>query len=298
MVLALGLAVLAGCDETLSSGGVSSEDESGDTQNGSRIDLFPEVARNARDSVEAPEVFEVTEAGLWDGRPSLGGIWVAHPDVTQPERVVIKNAANDRSITGALFRREKDLPGPALQLSSEAAEQLGILAGSPTRVQVVALRRKPVEEVDPEEPQEIATTDPDEAPVAEETAPKDEAVETASADTEKPQKRKWWQKKETVAAAGVAGAAVAATGTAAEATVDTTEEVVEAAALAEPDPTQSDSETTPLTEKPKKRKWWQKKETVAAAGVAGAATAATDTAAEATVASTQDAVETAALAAP
>ena len=38
--------------------------------------------------VEAPGVFQVTEAGLWDGRPSLGGVWVAHPDVTEPERVI------------------------------------------------------------------------------------------------------------------------------------------------------------------------------------------------------------------
>ena len=39
--------------------------------------------------VEAPEVFSVTESGLWDGRPSLGGVWVAHPDVGEPERVIL-----------------------------------------------------------------------------------------------------------------------------------------------------------------------------------------------------------------
>ena len=41
--------------------------------------------------VEAPEVFQVTEKALWDGRPSLGGVWVAHPDSDQPERVIIRN---------------------------------------------------------------------------------------------------------------------------------------------------------------------------------------------------------------
>jgi hypothetical protein len=41
----------------------------------------------AERDVEAPEVFDVTDAGLWDGRPSLGGVWVAHPDATDPERV-------------------------------------------------------------------------------------------------------------------------------------------------------------------------------------------------------------------
>ena len=44
--------------------------------------------------VEAPEVFSVTESGLWDGRPSLGGVWVAHPDVGDPERIIIRNTSN------------------------------------------------------------------------------------------------------------------------------------------------------------------------------------------------------------
>ena len=65
--------------------------------------------------VEAPDVFQLTAKGLWDGRPSLGGVWVAHADVTDPERVVIRNAANGKSITGALFRRERDNPGPSIQ---------------------------------------------------------------------------------------------------------------------------------------------------------------------------------------
>ena len=92
--------------------------------------------------VEAPEIFQVSEQGLWDGRPSLGGVWVAHPDVTDPERVIIRNAANDKFVIGALFRRERENPGPALQISSDAAEVLGVLAGSPTTLSVTALRRE------------------------------------------------------------------------------------------------------------------------------------------------------------
>ncbi|WP_432640445.1 SPOR domain-containing protein [Albidovulum sp.] len=95
--------------------------------------------------VEAPEVFQLTSKGLWDGRPSLGGTWVAHPDVTDPERVVIRNAANGKSITGALFRLERDNPGPSLQVSSDAAEALGLLAGQPTELSVVALRKQKIE---------------------------------------------------------------------------------------------------------------------------------------------------------
>ncbi|NNK79443.1 MAG: SPOR domain-containing protein [Litoreibacter sp.] len=92
--------------------------------------------------VEAPEVFDLTERGLWDGRPSLGGVWVAHPDVGDPERVIIRNPSNSTSVIGALFRRERENPGPSLQVSSDAAEELGILAGQPTNLQVTALRTK------------------------------------------------------------------------------------------------------------------------------------------------------------
>ena len=92
--------------------------------------------------VAAPDVFHVTEPGLWDGRPSLGGVWVAHPDVTDPERVRIVNQSNGQEIVGALFRRERDLPGPSLQVSSDAAEGLGMLAGAPVTLDVTAIRRQ------------------------------------------------------------------------------------------------------------------------------------------------------------
>tara|TARA_B110000908_G_scaffold167933_1_gene221808 strand:+ start:234 stop:746 length:513 start_codon:yes stop_codon:yes gene_type:complete len=48
--------------------------------------------------IEAPEIFSVTDGGLWDGRPSLGGVWVAHPDVTDPERVIIRNKSNGKFV--------------------------------------------------------------------------------------------------------------------------------------------------------------------------------------------------------
>jgi cell division septation protein DedD len=92
--------------------------------------------------VESPEVFSATDQGLWDGRPSLGGVWVAHPDVTSPERVVIRNAATGKEITGALFRREREMPGPRIQVSSDAAAALGMVAGAPAELRVVALVRE------------------------------------------------------------------------------------------------------------------------------------------------------------
>ncbi len=92
--------------------------------------------------VEAPEVFQITDKGLWDGRPSLGGVWVAHPDVKEPERVIIRNTANSKFVIGALFRRERANPGPAFQVSSDAAAALGMLAGAPAALNVTALRRE------------------------------------------------------------------------------------------------------------------------------------------------------------
>lgn len=92
--------------------------------------------------VEAPKVFDVTDQALWDGRPSLGGIWVASPDAKDPERVIMRNPSNGKVIVGALFRRERNNPGPPLQISSDAAAALGLLAGQPGRIKVTALRRE------------------------------------------------------------------------------------------------------------------------------------------------------------
>ncbi len=99
--------------------------------------------------VEAPEVFQATEEGLWDGRPSLGGVWVAHPDAVDPERVIIRNEENGRFVIGALFRRERENPGPELMVSSDAAAALNVLAGDPTMLNVTALRREEVAEPEP-----------------------------------------------------------------------------------------------------------------------------------------------------
>lgn len=137
----ISLMTLAGCDENgefqlpFGNGTDANPSEAGTSITG------PNVRLVERD-VEAPEVFSVQDNGLWDGRPSLGGVWVAHPDVDDPERVKITNTSNGEIVIGALFRRERENPGPSLQVSSDAAEALGILAGSPAPLSVVALRRE------------------------------------------------------------------------------------------------------------------------------------------------------------
>jgi hypothetical protein len=132
----------------------------------------PKVTKGETRDVESPDVFQITSKGLWDGRPSLGGIWVAHPDVTQPERVIIRNTSNSKSVVGALFRRERNNPGPVFQLSSDAADALGILAGAPAVLSVTALKKEappPTPEVEPAEkskpqPSKSAETKPEKVP--------------------------------------------------------------------------------------------------------------------------------------
>jgi cell division septation protein DedD len=123
--------------------------------------------------VEAPDVFSANEAGLWDGRPSLGGVWVAHPDVTDPERVLIRNQTNGKFVVGALFRRERENPGPRLQLSSDAAQALDVLAGAPVELEVVALRKEQIPVAPP-------AAEPDGAIAAAIAAP--DAIEEAALD--------------------------------------------------------------------------------------------------------------------
>lgn len=139
--------------------------------------------------VEAPEVFQAVETGLWDGRPSLGGIWVAHPDTIDPEQVIIRNTSNGKFVIGSLFIRERAVPGPRLQVSSDAAEALGMIAGQPVELSVTALRKREIELAPatlPEPAFEIAeiavdaAAESDAAPAAEAPAPA--ATEVAGAD--------------------------------------------------------------------------------------------------------------------
>lgn len=95
--------------------------------------------------VEHPEIYERTAKGLWDGRFSLGGRWVAVSDKVEAERVKIVNLDNDRQIEGALFRKEVDLPGPPIMVSMDAAEALGMQAGAPAQLRVVVVRKETVE---------------------------------------------------------------------------------------------------------------------------------------------------------
>lgn len=178
-VPAVALFVLAGCQ-----GGGLPFGQSDATPSDAPAQSVQLVERD----IEAPEVFQVTEKGLWDGRPSLGGVWVAHPDVLDPERVIIRNQSNGKFVIGALFRRERENPGPALQVSSDAAAALEMLAGAPVELQVVALRREEVTEtansavVDFEAPTEVTSTALDPVTGAAAAIEAAESVQTSAID--------------------------------------------------------------------------------------------------------------------
>jgi cell division septation protein DedD len=155
-VCAIALMALAGCEEGGEGFGLFQ------AKPGTETSVDPSTTKLVERDVEAPEVFQVTESGLWDGRPSLGGVWVAHPDVREPERVIIRNSDNSKFVIGALFKRERVSPGPAIQVSSDAASALGMLAGAPADLNVTALRRETAP--DPEAQMAAAPTEEIAAP--------------------------------------------------------------------------------------------------------------------------------------
>jgi len=109
----------------------------------------PSAAATAGGAAQAPDpdvtradLFNITESAIWDGRPTFGGVWIAYAGEVQPERVRITNRANGKTVIGALFRRERETPGPSIQVSADAASALGMVAGTPVELNVTALRRE------------------------------------------------------------------------------------------------------------------------------------------------------------
>jgi cell division septation protein DedD len=183
-VLGAGLILLAGCEDGQNFSPFKAGSNASSSSTAGAASSSGARSSNTPQDVEAPEVFQKTDMGLWDGRPSLGGIWVAHPDVTTPQRVIIRNTANNKSVVGALFRRERANPGPLIQVSSEAAGPLGMLAGAPAKLSVIALKREEIVQAPPE-PEAL----PEAAPVEEATPIEPvEAAEVAAVATPEPVK--------------------------------------------------------------------------------------------------------------
>ena len=89
---------------------------------------------------EKPEILDISSSVIWDGAQTLGGNWVSHPDVASPERVLIKNISNGKSIVGAVFQQTKKMKTGSALISSDAAKALDITQNEKTKVQIVAVR--------------------------------------------------------------------------------------------------------------------------------------------------------------
>ena len=89
---------------------------------------------------EKPEILNISTSVIWDGEQTLGGNWISHPNVDSPERVLIKNNSNDKSIVGAIFQQTKKMETETAVISSDAARALDISKNNQTKVQIIAVR--------------------------------------------------------------------------------------------------------------------------------------------------------------
>ena len=89
---------------------------------------------------EKPEILDISASVIWDGDQTLGGNWISHSDTANPERVLIKNISNGKSIVGAVFQQTKRMKTGSALISSDAAKALDIAQFEKTKVQIVAVR--------------------------------------------------------------------------------------------------------------------------------------------------------------
>ena len=89
---------------------------------------------------EKPQILDITASVMWDGSQTLGGNWVSHPDINSPERVLIKNTANGKSVVGAVFQQTKILNNGLAAISSDAAKALRVSKNYETKLQIVAIK--------------------------------------------------------------------------------------------------------------------------------------------------------------
>ena len=80
--------ILAGFTATLLAACMPGSDKDTLADSGSKPLLSLGKSKSQGEEVEAPEVFQSTDMALWDGRPSLGGVWIAAPEAKDPERTL------------------------------------------------------------------------------------------------------------------------------------------------------------------------------------------------------------------
>jgi len=88
---------------------------------------------------EKPKILDISTSVIWEGSQTLGGNWISHPNIESPERVLIKNATNGKSVVGAVFQQTKNLDKGLAAISSDAAKALGVSKNNETKLQIVAI---------------------------------------------------------------------------------------------------------------------------------------------------------------
>ena len=89
---------------------------------------------------EKPKTLNISASVIWDGSQTLGGNWVSHPNIKSPERVLIKNTTNGKSVVGAIFQQTKNLNKELAAISFDAAKALGISKNTETKLQIIAIK--------------------------------------------------------------------------------------------------------------------------------------------------------------
>lgn len=88
---------------------------------------------------ERPEFLDISASVIWDGDRTLGGNWISHPDIDSPERVLIKNPSNEKTVVGAVFQKTNNISKRTSTISSDAAIALNIDKNVETKVDIVAV---------------------------------------------------------------------------------------------------------------------------------------------------------------
>ncbi|MFT6773176.1 MAG: hypothetical protein ACJA1L_000884, partial [Paracoccaceae bacterium] len=90
----------------------------------------------ARGATPDRAVFFAEAATLWDGLPSMGGAWIAHPAADPGLMVEALNLETGRSLRAPALRLAERAGHPPIQLSAEAALALGMSPGRLARVRL------------------------------------------------------------------------------------------------------------------------------------------------------------------
>ena len=88
--------------------------------------------------VEKAEILDISASVIWGGEETLGGNWISHPKVQKPDRVLIRNISNGKSLVGAVLQQTLNTENSII--SSDAAKTLGINKNEQTKVQIIAVR--------------------------------------------------------------------------------------------------------------------------------------------------------------